>query len=124
MILNNENKKTLRNRKRRIERGVKLDDKMKSLLNKIHNRKKRNNKNFDKIKELEIELVKIKYFNNSNLLEAKLKDLNKIQVDDENLHEIKNEILGDYTVEFELVGKLSIGDQIRETHIRFRYITD
>ena len=30
----------------------------------------------------------------------------------------------DYEGEFEMVGKLSVGDQIRTTHIRFRNITD
>ena len=30
-----------------------------------------------------------------------------------------NEILRDYAGELELVGKISIGDQTRETHIRF-----
>ena len=55
MIINNENKKLSRNRKRRIERKIKMDDKMKTLLNKIKYQKKK--KNNDKIKELEIELV-------------------------------------------------------------------
>ena len=50
--------------------------------------------------------------------------MKKIQVVDKNLQKIKNEILKDYTGEFEMVGKLSIGDQIRQTHIRFKYITD
>ena len=49
--------------------------------------------------------------------------LNKIQVIDKNLHEIKEELLGDYGGEFEMVGRLSVGDQIRTTHIRFRNIT-
>ena len=60
----NENKKLSRNRKRRIERRIKIDEKMKSLLNKIKTEKKKKNKTFDKIKELEIELVEIKYANN------------------------------------------------------------
>ena len=62
MIMNNENKKLSRNRKRRIERRIKMDDKIKSILNRIKYEKKK--KNIDKIKELEIELVKIKYANN------------------------------------------------------------
>ena len=36
-----------------------MDDKMKSLLNKIKSEKKK--ENFDEIKEIEIELVEIKY---------------------------------------------------------------
>ena len=44
MIMNNENKKLSRNRKRRIERRIKIDDKMKSLLikNKSEKKKKKN----------------------------------------------------------------------------------
>ena len=53
-----------------------------------------------------------------------MKELNKIQVVDKFLHEIKHEILGDYAGEFEMVGSLKVGDQIRQTHIRFRNITD
>ena len=53
-----------------------------------------------------------------------MKEINKIQVVDKNLHEIKNEILLHYTVEFEMVGNLKFGDQLRQTHIRFRNIPD
>ena len=59
--MNNENKKLSRNRKRRFERNIKKDDKMKSLLNEIKSKKKI--RIFDKIKELEIELVKLKKVN-------------------------------------------------------------
>ena len=123
----NENKKlsrNRRNRKRRIERIIKMDDEMKSLLNKIKTEKKKKNKNLDKIKQLEILFVNIKYANDPNKLENALKELNKIQVINKNLHEIKHEILIDYTGEFEMVGNLKVGDQIRQTHIRFRNITD
>ena len=109
---------------RRIDRKIKMDDKMKSLLKEIKSEKKKKNKKVDKIKELEIELVEIKYSNNRNKLENFLKELNKIEVDDKNLHEIKIEILADYTGEFEMVGRLKIGDQIRDTHIRFRNVND
>ena len=120
----NENKKLSRNRKRRIERRIKIDDKLKTLLNKIKTGKKKKNKKIIKIKELEIELVIIKYANNPNKLQSELKELNKIQVIDKNLHEIKNEILLDYVGEFEKVGNLKVGDQIRQTHIRFRNMDD
>ena len=40
----NENKKLSRNRKRRIERRIKIDDKLKTLLNKIKTEKKKKNK--------------------------------------------------------------------------------
>ena len=81
MIMNNENEKLSRNRKRRIERKIKMDDRMKSLIKKIKSQKKKNTDNF---KELEIELVKIKY---ANELQFALKELNKIQVIHKNLRE-------------------------------------
>ena len=40
------------------------------------------------------------------------------------LHEIKNDILLDYTSEFERIGILKSGDQVRQTHIRFRNVED
>ena len=52
MIINNENKKLSLNRKRRIERNIKTDNDMKSLLKKIKSEKKKKNKNLDKIKNL------------------------------------------------------------------------
>ena len=53
-----------------------------------------------------------------------MKELNKIQVVNKNLHEIKHEILQDYTGEFEVVGNLKVGDQIRETRTGFRNMDD
>ena len=50
--------------------------------------------------------------------------MNKIQVVNKNLHEIKQEILVDYVGEFDMVGNLKVGDQIRQTHIRFRSVSD
>ena len=122
--MNNENKKLSRNRKRRIERKSKIDNNMKILINKIKSEKKKKNKDFNKIKQLEILLVNIKYANNPNKLQSELKELNKIQVINKNLHEIKQEILQDYEGEFEMVGNLKVGEQIRQTHIRFRNISD
>ena len=40
------------------------------------------------------------------------------------IHEFKNEILLNYVGEFEMVGNLSLGDQISETHIRFGHMGD
>ena len=97
---------------------------MKLLLNKLKSEKRKRNKELDKIKQLEILLVNIKYANNPNKLQSELKELNKIQVVNKNLHEIKQELLEDYEGEFEMVGNLKIGDQIRQTHIRFRNISD
>ena len=68
---------------------------MKLILNKIKFEKKKKYKIFNKIKQLEILLVNIKYANDPNKLENALKELNKIEVIDRNLHEIKNEILED-----------------------------
>ena len=93
---------------------------MKLILNQIKAEKKKINKNVDKIKELEILLVRIKYADNPNKLESALKELNKIEVIDKNLHEIKNEILQDYVAVFEMVGNLKFGDQNRQTNIGFR----
>ena len=101
-----------------------MNDKMKSLLNKIKTERKNKNKNFDKIKKLEIQLVKIKYANSPNNVQSELKELNKIHIVIRNLHEIKQEILVDYTGEFEMVGSLKVGDQIRQTHISFRNMDD
>ena len=53
-----------------------------------------------------------------------MKELNKIQVIDKNLHEIKHEILIDYEGVFEMDGNLKVGDQIRQTRISFRNIND
>ena len=69
-------------------------------------------------------MLKIKYAKNPNKLQSELKEFKKIHVVNENLREIKNEILRDYTGEFGMVGKLSLGDQIRETHIRSRKMDD
>ena len=69
-------------------------------------------------------MVEIKYVNNHAKIEYELKKMNKIQVTDKNSDEIKQEIIRDYDSQFEMIGKLSVGDQIRETHIIFRKITD
>ena len=96
---------------------------MKSFLKKIKTKKKEK-KSFDIIKELEIELVRTKYANNPKRLQSELKKLNKVHVIDKNLDEIRNEILRDYIGEFEMIGRLKIAHQTRETHIRFRNIDD
>ena len=120
----NENKKLSRNRKRRIDRRNKIIDDMKLLLNKIKSETKKKNKNFDKIKQLEMLLVRIKHADKPDKLESVLKELNKIQGIDKNLHQIKNEILLDYVGAFEMVRNLKVGDQIRQTIIRFKNIDD
>ena len=124
MIMNNENKNSSRNRKRRIEERKKINDDMKFLSNKIKSEKKKNNKNNDKTKQLEILLVRIKYADKADELESALRELTKIQVIKKKLHEYKHEKLLHYVGEFEMVGYLNVSDQIRETHIRFRNISD
>ena len=89
---------------------------MKTLLNKTKTGKKKK-KNIDEIKELEKD--RRKYENNFNKLQPQLKELNKIHVGIKNLHEMEQEILMDYTGEYEMVGNLKVGDQIRQNHIRF-----
>ena len=49
---------------------------------------------------------------------------NKIYVNNLNLHEIKNEILQDYTGDFELNGKMIIGTIEHKTNIRFKNMDD
>ena len=71
-----------------------------------------------------MQLNEIKYVSNPDNFKSELKGLNKIQVVNKNLHEIKQEILVEYVGEFEMVGNLKVGDQIRQTHIGFRNITD
>ena len=120
MILDNENKKLSRYKKR-IEKKIKMDDNMKLLLNKIRTEKKR--KILIKLKIWKFFWLK-KYANSPGKLQSAYKELKKIHVVNDNLHEIKQEILGSYNGDFEMIGKLLIGDQIRQTHIRFRNTTD
>ena len=49
---------------------------------------------------------------------------NKIYVNNLNLHEIKDEILQDYTGDFELNGKMIIGPVEHKTNIRFKNMYD
>ena len=74
MIINNENKKLSRNRKRRIDHKNKLNDDMKLLLNKSKSEKKKKNKNLDKIKQIEILLVNIIYARDPNKLQSEIKE--------------------------------------------------
>ena len=124
MIMDNENIKLSRNRKKRIEQKNRISDEMKLLLNNFKSEKKKKNKNLDKIKQLKIILLNINFSNNPDRLENALKKLNKIQVIDKNVHEIKQEILQDYDGKFEMVGTLLVGDHLRQTHIRFRNMID
>ena len=122
--MNNKNKKLSRNKKRRIHRRNKTNDDMKLILKKIESETEKKIKNFDKIKELEVQLVRIKNADKPDKLESALRELNKFQKINKNLHEIKNEIVLDYTGAFEMVGNLKIGDQIRQTNTRFRNMDD
>ena len=69
------------------------------------NLKIKKDEKFYNLKQKEIDLFKIKYAKNPNKLKSQLKKLNKIQVFDKNLHEIKQEILVVFAGEFELVAK-------------------
>ena len=60
------------------------------------------------------------YANNPNKLQSDLKELNKVHIYDLDLHEIKNDTTRDYKDDFEIIGKMPIGFQIPETHIRYR----
>ena len=72
--MNNENKELSRNRKRRTEQKIKMDDRTKSLLRKNKTEKKTKYTNIDNIKNLEIELVKNKYTDKPGKLESALKE--------------------------------------------------
>ena len=48
----------------------------------------------------------------------------KIYIDNLNLHEIKNDFMRDYDDVFEMNGTLKVGEQIRQTLIRFRNMDD
>ena len=124
MIIDNENKKLSRSRRRRIERRNKIDDNTKLTFNKIGTEKKKKIKFFEKIENIKILLVKIEYASNPEKLQSALKELNKIQVVDKISHEIGNEILGDFDGEFEMIGSSVFGDKIPQTHIRFRNNAD
>ena len=76
------------------------------------------------MKQLGILILKIKYSNYPYKLQSSLKELNKIQVNNKNLHEIEQKILVDYTGEFKRVVYLKVGDQIRQTDNRFRNMVD
>ena len=77
----------------------------------------------EKSKELEIQLVENNNVNRPAKLECELKELNELQIVNKNTHEVKQEVLQDFGNEFEMIGKLSVGHQIRETCSRFRSIT-
>ena len=61
MMMDNENKELSRSRKRKIERKIRIDERMKSFLIGIKTEKKKNYKNIKKIKNSKTELVKINY---------------------------------------------------------------
>ena len=49
---------------------------------------------------------------------------NRKYVNGLNLHEIKNEILADYTGDFELIGSMLLGEIEQKTNIRFKNVVD
>ena len=55
---------------------------------------------------------------------SELTTSNEIYVDSLNLHEIKNEILQDYTGDFELIGSMLVGEIEQKTNIRFENVDD
>ena len=68
-------------------------------------------------------MVEIKNANNHSRLHSELEELKKFKLL-KKLHESKQERLVDYSGEFEMVGNLKIGDQIRQTQIRFKNTTE
>ena len=116
----NENQKLSGERKRRIERRMKIDGKMKTIIKKSKTEKRIN----DAIKQGETELVKIKKANNPTKLQYQLKELNKKQIVDLKLHEVKIDILKTQITDFEMVGILVYVHNLRNAHNRFRNFTD
>ena len=80
MIMNNENKKLSRNRKRRIGRKIRMSSGEKLIINKNKTEEKIKIKNIDKIKQLETLLVHNKDADNPNDVQNTLKDLNKFML--------------------------------------------
>ena len=109
MIINNEIKNSSKKVKRRRERKLNMDRRIKTSIDKIKEAKK---KKFNMVKFLKIEIVKIQYANEHGKLENALTELYKTKVTDLNLHETKKEFLRYYTFDLEMIGKLSVGDQI------------
>ena len=68
--------------------------------------------------------MKINYADKPDKLQNALEELNKIELFDKNLHQINQGKLKDYVDEFEMIGRIKIADQTRETHIRFKNIDD
>ena len=79
--------------------------------------KKQNEMKEDKKKENMVEDIDIGRF-------FELATSNNINVNNLNLHEIKNETLKDYTGDFELIGKMIIGPVEQKTNIRFKKMDD
>ena len=110
--------------KEELNKKNKIDHNMKVILKKIETEKEKKNKKLDQTKHLGILLLEIKYSNNPYKLQSALKELNKIQVINKNLHEIEQKILVDYNGEFKRVVYLKVGDQIRQTDVKFRNMVD
>ena len=81
------------------------------------NREKKQNERRQKIENLAEEDIDIGRF-------FELATSNKIYVNNLNSHEIKDEILQDYTGDFELNGKMIIGPIEHKTNIRFKKMDD
>ena len=71
-----------------------------------------------------MELVTLKYAYSRSKLQNALKEPSKTNVVDLNLHEIKNDILGEKTGEFDFFGTFVIEESLGNTHIRFENIED
>ena len=104
-------------------RNLTMDRKLLILISSIKQAQKKS-ENLGKVKPLKIELVKIKSANIPNKLQNEMKEINKRDVIDLILHEIKNDVLRDYTGEIERIGILFFGERIRNTHTRYRNIID
>ena len=69
-------------------------------------------------------MVTLKHSNFLIKLENPIKELNRSFVVDITLHQIEEEILKNYTADFEMIGTSVVGENLRSTHIRFRNIIE
>ena len=99
-----------------------MDGRLKIFLQRIEQSKKK--KDFDKIKKSETDLVKTKHADKPDKLANSLKELNRRENHDLNLHEIGNELLKGFNGVFQMVGSLVVGENLRKANISLRNIKD
>ena len=111
----------------KTKKTTKLQKKKQYELNKIRKMIKKQNESNNEIKQNERRQRRENMVEDIDIDIGRFFELttsNSIYVDNLNLHEIKNEILEDYTGDFELIGKMIIGPVEHKTNIRFKNMDD